>query len=99
MWLNFESIAITLWQINFSYIGTSITLGILLYLHDYKYARRIVQLLVDLYMFIYLGLICNENMQIEGFWYYLFTGVFEVTTIQIQRDSDNLQNRKGANKL
>lgn len=43
----------------------------------YKYARRIVQLLVGLYMLIYLGLICNENMQIEGFWYYLFTGVFK----------------------
>ncbi len=75
MWLIFESIAITLWLtkdnlfylFNFSYIGTSITLGILLYLHDYKYARRIVQLLVGLYMFIYLGLIGNENMQIEGF--------------------------------
>nr|MCR4591367.1 4Fe-4S binding protein [Lachnospiraceae bacterium] len=26
-------------------------------------------------------LICNENMQIEGFWYYLFTGVFEAATI------------------
>ena len=89
MWLIFESIAITLWLtkdnlfylFNFSYIGTSITLGILLYLHDYKYARRIVQLLVGLYMFIYLGVICNENMQIEGFWYYLFTGVFEAATI------------------
>ena len=32
-------------------------------------------------MLIYLGLICNENMQIEGFWYYLFTGVFEAATI------------------
>ena len=32
-------------------------------------------------MFIYLGLLCNENMQIEGFWYYLFTGVFEAATI------------------
>lgn len=30
---------------------------------------------------VYLGLICNENMQIEGFWYYLFTGVFEAATI------------------
>ena len=39
------------------------------------------QLLVGLYMLIYLGLICNENMQIEGFWYYLFTGVFEAATI------------------
>ncbi|MBF1353069.1 MAG: 4Fe-4S binding protein, partial [Mogibacterium diversum] len=33
------------------------------------------------YMLIYLGLINNENMQIEGFWYYLFTGVFEAATI------------------
>ena len=32
-------------------------------------------------MLIYLGLICNENMQIEGFWYYLFNGVFEAATI------------------
>ena len=32
-------------------------------------------------MLFYPGLIRNENMQIEGFWYYLFTGVFEVATI------------------
>ena len=32
-------------------------------------------------MLVYLGLICGENMQIEGFWYYLFTGVFEAATI------------------
>ena len=30
---------------------------------------------------MYLGFICGENMQIEGFWYYLFTGVFEAATI------------------
>ena len=32
-------------------------------------------------MLVYLGIISNENMQIEGFWYYLFTGVFEAATI------------------
>ena len=32
-------------------------------------------------MLLYLGVISNENMQIEGFWYYLFTGVFEAATI------------------
>lgn len=37
--------------------------------------------MVGLYMLVYLGLICQENMQIEGFWYYLFTGVFEAATI------------------
>ena len=56
-------------------------LGIFLFERKYKYARRIVQLLVGLYMLVYLGLICRENMQIEGFWYYLFTGVFEAATI------------------
>ena len=32
-------------------------------------------------MLLYLGAISNENMQIEGFWYYLFLGVFEAATI------------------
>lgn len=85
----FEVVAITLWQtkdnifylFNFSYIGAAITLGLILFQRDYKHARRVVQLLVGLYMLIYLGLISNENMQIEGFWYYLFTGVFEAATI------------------
>lgn len=85
----FEAIAVTLWLtkdnifylFNFSYIGISIALGLFLLLRKHKYARRIVQLLVGTYMLVYLGLICGENMQIEGFWYYLFTGVFEAATI------------------
>lgn len=85
----FETVAITLWLtknnifylFNFTYIGCSIALGMFLYIKKYKYARRIVQLLVGLYMLIYLGLMRGENMQIEGFWYYLFTGVFEAATI------------------
>ena len=89
MWIVFEIVAVTLWLtkdnlfylLNFSYIGTSITVGLLLFQFNYKHARRIVQLLVGLYMLIYLGLICQENMQIEGFWYYLFLGVFEAATI------------------
>ena len=84
----FEAVAVTLWLtkdnifylFNFSYIGISISLGIFLFIKKYKYARRIVQLLVGLYMLVYLGFICGENMQIEGFWYYLFTGVFEAAT-------------------
>ena len=85
----FETIAISLWKtkdnlfylFNFSYIGLSIALGMFLLIQNYKHARRIVQLLVGLYMLVYLGFICGENMQIEGFWYYLFTGVFEAATI------------------
>ena len=85
----FEAVAVTLWLtkdnlfylFNFSYIGVSLALGMLLYARNYRYARQMVQLLVGLYMLVYLGLICGENMQIEGFWYYLFTGVFEAATI------------------
>ena len=89
MWLIFEIIAVTLWLtmqnifylFNFSYIGTSIAIGFLLFQLQYKYARKITQFLVGTYMLVYLGLMCNENMQMEGFWYYLFTGVFEAATI------------------
>lgn len=85
----FEIVAVTLWLtkdnlfylLNFSYIGISVALGVFLYIRKYKYARRVTQLLVGCYMLVYLGLICHENMQIEGFWYYLFTGVFEAATI------------------
>ena len=89
MLIVFETIAITLWLskgnlfylLNFSYIGCSISLGLFLYAKKVKHARSVVQFLVGMYMLLYLGLISNENMQIEGFWYYLFTGVFEAATI------------------
>ena len=85
----FEAIAITLWLtknnlfylLNFSYIGCSLALGLFLYAKKVKCARRVVQFLVGGYMLVYLGIISRENMQIEGFWYYLFTGVFEAATI------------------
>ena len=85
----FEAVAIALWLskdnlfylFNFTYIGGFLALGLALYARKYKYARQVVQLGVGLYMLVYLGLICNENMQIEGFWYYLFLGVFEAATI------------------
>lgn len=89
MALIFESVAVTLWLtkdnlfylLNFSYIGLSIALGMVLFARQYPHARRIVQLLVGSYMLFYLGIGCRENMQLEGFWYYLFLGVFEAATI------------------
>lgn len=36
-------------------------------------------------MLVYLGLISNENMQNEGFWYDLFTGVFKAATIHSRK--------------
>ena len=85
----FEGIAVTLWLgkgnifylLNFSYIGLSLALGLALYENRVSWARQAVQFLVGGYMLVYLGLICGENMQIEGFWYYLFLGVFEAATI------------------
>ena len=85
----FEAVAVSLWLtkdnlfylFNFSYIGISLSFGIFLLGRKYSHARRVVQLLVGLYMLVDLGLINRENMQIEGFWYYLFTGVFEAATI------------------
>ena len=85
----FETVAVTLtltkhnlfYLFNFSYIGISLALGLVLFIRQYKHARRVTQLLVGLYMLVYLGLIDRENMQIEGFWYYLFTGVFEAAMV------------------
>ncbi len=89
MWVLFETIAITLWLtidnifyfFNFSYIGTCLAIGIVFYIRKTKYARNLIQLAVGLYMLVYLGVLSNENMQIEGFWYYLFLGVFEAAVI------------------
>ena len=79
----FEAIAVMLWLatgnlfflLNFSYIGICIGVGLALSAAGKKYAREFVQFGVGAYMLVFLGLICKENMQIEGFWYYLLSGV------------------------
>ena len=89
LFLLFETVAITLWKakgnlfylLNFSYIGGCLALGTAFFTAGKRYARHFVQLAVGSYMLLYLGVISCENMQIEGFWYYLFLGVFEVATI------------------
>ena len=89
MFAIFETVAVVLWQtldnmfylFNFSYIGTCVALGVAMFAGGKKYARRFVQFAVGSYMLLYLGLMNRENMQIEGFWYYLFMGVFEAATI------------------
>ena len=89
IWLVFEGVAVSLtvftknffYLYNFSYIGTCLAVGVYLYSNKVSFARRVVQFAVGIYMLVYLGLICNENMQIEGFWFYLFSGVFEAAVI------------------
>lgn len=89
LFLLFEIVAVTLWLVkknlfyllNFSYIGGCLGLGTALFTSGKQYARHFIQLAVGSYMLLYLGVISHENMQIEGFWYYLFLGVFEAATI------------------
>ena len=90
--LIFEIIAIGLflltdnffYYLNFTYIGLCITIGLYLYNIETKYskyARNFIQITIGLYLLIYLGILSSENMMLEGFWYYLFLGVFEAAVI------------------
>jgi polyferredoxin len=89
IWLVFIAVAVTLWLaldnlfylLNFLYIGTAVSVGAFLFGRGKKYARVAVQLAVGLYMLVYLGIISRENMQLEGFWYYLFNGLFQAAVI------------------
>ncbi len=85
----FITIGLTLWLtldnvfylLNFAYIGSFVSLSIFLMLNKKPYARSVAQIGVGFYMLIFLGIIMGENMQIEGFWFYLFSGVFQAAVI------------------
>ena len=91
--ISFWAIAITLWQatgnifllFNFGYIGTAIGVGLGLYVllprQKKPSGRRFAQLLVGIYMLFFLGIIKKENMQLEGFFFYLLAGVFSGSVI------------------
>ena len=89
LWLAFEAVAVGLWLGldnifylgNFTYIGICIAAGLALYEAHWKHARHFVQFAVGLYMLVCLGFIDGENMQIEGFWCYLSSGIFAGATI------------------
>ena len=89
LFLLFETVAVALWLakgnlfylLDFSYIGGCLGVGTALFAAGKRYARQFVQWAVGSYMLLYLGVLSHENMQIEGFWYYLFLGVFEAATI------------------
>src|SRR4030042_1534264 len=89
----FWAIAIISWQstgyifflFNFGYLGTAIGIGGGLYTllprEKKPLGRRVSQLLVGVYMLGFLGLLSKENMQLEGFFFYLLTGVFAGSAI------------------
>jgi len=89
----FWIVAVLLWQttgkifylFNFSYIGTAIGVGISLYIilprKRKPSGRRFTQLLVGIYMLCFLGLLKKENMQLEGFFFYLLSGFFAGSVI------------------
>lgn len=89
LFLLFESIAVVLWLalddifylFNFSYIGFFVSLGLALMAAEKKNARIFIQFFIGLYMLAYLGIICRENMQLEGFFYYVSIGAFEAAAI------------------
>ena len=93
IFLTFWAIAIVLWQtkgsifflFNFGYIGTAIGVGIGLYVllprKKKPSGRRLAQLLIGIYMLGFLGTIKFENMQLEGFLFYLLSGFFAGSVI------------------
>ena len=93
LFMVFWMIAILFWQIkgnifflfNFGYIGTAIAVGggayELLPRKRKPAGRRLAQLLVGIYLLGFLGIIKHENMQIEGFFFYLLGGFFAASVI------------------
>ena len=84
----FWIVAVVLWRTmgnifllyNFLYLGTAIGIGLGLYMalprRKKHWGRRAAQFFMGGYLLVYLGLIKRENMQIEGFFFYLMSGVF-----------------------
>lgn len=89
----FWTVALLLWRstgkifylFNFGYIGSSLGIGIGVYsvLPRKKklWGRRLAQFLVGAYMLVFVGLYNHENMQIEGFFFYLLAGIFAGSTL------------------
>jgi ferredoxin len=89
----FWVIAVALWRItansfylyNFGYIGSALGIGMGAYVALPKrqklWGRRVAQFLIGAYMLIFLGLFQRENMQIEGFFFYLLSGFFAGSVI------------------
>jgi len=90
---SFWIVAIVLWQstgdifylFNFLYIGTAIGIGTGFYSalprKKKPLGRKLTLFLIGGYMLLFLGLLEFENMQIEGFFFYLLAGFFSGSVI------------------
>lgn len=89
----FLIVAVALWLstgnvfylFNFGYIGTALAIGMGVYAalpaRQKPMGRRLAQFLIGMYMLVFLGLLQYENMQIEGFFFYLLAGIFAGSVI------------------
>lgn len=75
----------TFYLFNFGYIGTALALGLFLssVLPKKKLGtvRRITLVLIGVYLLVYVGIHDKEDLQIEGFWIYLFSGYLSGATL------------------
>lgn len=66
--------------INFGYLGTALSIGLGLYAvlpkKQKPIGRRVSLLLIGLYLFLFVGLMGRENIQIEGVWWSLINGTY-----------------------
>ena len=89
MFLLFEGVAVTLWLtksnlfylFNFSYIGSCLSVRHSAFHRGKTLCAAVCAACSRTLHARVSGLMSQENMQIEGFWYYLFSGVFEAATI------------------
>jgi polyferredoxin len=84
----FWTVAIALWRrtgtifflFDIGYIGTSLGVGTGLYAllprRKRPIGRRLAQFLIGIYMVGFLGLFVHQNMQLEGLFFFVCTGIF-----------------------
>ena len=74
-WWRYSATGRVFYVYNFGYIGTALALGVFLSSampqRHILWGRRIAQFLIGSYLLVYVGFVRRENMQIEGFFFYL----------------------------
>lgn len=66
---------------NLLYIGALVSVGVYLYSNNSPHFRNVIQLGIGLFIFVVLGLALKQNLQLSGFFYYLFLGMFQAAVM------------------